>query len=477
MRYKMSDSTNFERKLDAAGNELSITPADAVQQKNVANELMTTVSQIRKFVEEGQHNKSEVAEMSAKVEKKLAELDDANKKLHEKYFTEKEKEEARLGAIEDQLMKNVKNSPVINQNGEFSADDKAYTDSFWKYALTSNTSELFASDAEVRQSMNTKGRNAIDVSPVCYSGHGGSKKLIQLNRDQYNVKYVRTDIDPLGGYLTPPELSNNLLKNLTEYSNIRKLATTRTTYSNVLEQPVRNVLVSSGWGYEAIPAADMVDSQSSYLNERIPIKVMYGKVELSLLEQQTSAFDMQAEISNDMTTSFAKTEGAAFVNGSGPKQPEGLLTKSGVASINSGSADSLTPDSLIKVYGELKYEGYEGTYDRTYIFNRRTWVDILLKKSGFGQYLWNANALDTGLPNTIMGQTYAIVPDMPDIAPGATPVMVGDFRKGYLIVDRMQMYMVRDEVTKPGVIKFNFFRFVGAKVVLTEAFCKIAIAA
>lgn len=467
----MSENTNFERKLDANGQDLSIEQKDASEHKKVQDELASTVTQLRKFVEDGTRTKSEIKEYCDKIDKEIEELNQKSQEIHSKYFDQKKV----IDALEDQVIKNSRTQNVKSSD-EFAAQDKEYSDAFWKYAMTPNiaTSELLATDQSVNINLRTKGLSEIATSAYRYEGSGFGKKLVQIPNN-HGVKYVRTDVDPSGGYLAPPEMSGVLLKRLTEVSNIRKLATTRTTYSNVFEQPVRNVLVTSGWGYEA--KDPITDNNSSYLKERIPLKTMTGKVHLSLFEQQTSAFDMQAEITNDMNESFAKTEGYGFVNGNGVLEPEGLMSNSKVQSMNSGSATELTADSLVKVYGQLKYEGYAGTYDRTYIFNRRTWVNILLQKDGIGRYLWNQNALETGLPNAIMDQQYAIVPDMPDIGSNTYPVLVGDFKKGYLIVDRMQMYLVRDEVTTPGVIKYTFFRYTGGKVVMPEAFYKIKIAA
>lgn len=52
---------------------------------------------------------------------------------------------------------------------------------------------------------------------------------------------------------------------------------------------------------------------------------------------------------------------------------------------------------------------------------------------------------------------------------------MGDFKKGYMIVDRMLMYMIRDEITTPGIINLSFIRRYGAKVVKAEAFNKYKI--
>jgi HK97 family phage major capsid protein len=65
--------------------------------------------------------------------------------------------------------------------------------------------------------------------------------------------------------------------------------------------------------------------------------------------------------------------------------------------------------------------------------------------------------------------------DMPDIGAGLYPVAYGDFMRGYYIVDRVGMTMIRDEFTlaTSGKVRFTYTRRVGGKVVLPEAIIKL----
>ena len=93
-------------------------------------------------------------------------------------------------------------------------------------------------------------------------------------------------------------------------------------------------------------------------------------------------------------------------------------------------------------------------------------------------YIWRPG-LAEGIPNTILGQPYLEMPDMPDEAANATPIAFGDFRRAYLLVDRMQMSMLRDPFTRAtqGQVKFLARRRVGGQVVLAEAIRKLKVAA
>jgi HK97 family phage major capsid protein len=201
-------------------------------------------------------------------------------------------------------------------------------------------------------------------------------------------------------------------------------------------------------------------------------------VPISIEELMDSPFDMQAEIANDVNESYSQLEGYGFVKGDGVHQVEGIMTNAQVQHIPTGKATDITADSITQMFGEIKWQSYGNqNYDRTYMFNRRTWIKILQLKDGQGRYIWSLGNIQAGMPNTILGASYIIAPDMDDIGAGLYPIVMGDFKKGYMIVDRMLMYMVRDEVTMPGYINFSFIRRLGAQVVMPEAFIKLHVSA
>jgi HK97 family phage major capsid protein len=70
-----------------------------------------------------------------------------------------------------------------------------------------------------------------------------------------------------------------------------------------------------------------------------------------------------------------------------------------------------------------------------------------------------------------------IAEDMPAIAANAFPIAFGDFSRGYLIADRVGMSIVRDEVTKPGYVRYIIRKRVGGKVKDSNAIKLLKIAA
>ena len=67
--------------------------------------------------------------------------------------------------------------------------------------------------------------------------------------------------------------------------------------------------------------------------------------------------------------------------------------------------------------------------------NRKSQAEIRKLKDADGNYLWQAPA-SAGMSASLMGFPLIEAEDMPDIASNAAAMAFGDFRRGYLVVDR-----------------------------------------
>ena len=180
---------------------------------------------------------------------------------------------------------------------------------------------------------------------------------------------------------------------------------------------------------------------------------------------------------SEFATQFAKAEGTAFVSGNAVGKPEGILTNTSVSSVNSGNGTALTADGLLTLVHSIKSE-----YSRngTFVFNRGTLAAIRKLKDTAGQYVFQAGMMLTGgVTNTILGFPYIEATDMPDVGSGTKPVAFGDFNRAYMIIDRIQMAVLRDPFTQAttGNVRYIARRRVGGQVVQAEAIVKQNISA
>lgn len=288
------------------------------------------------------------------------------------------------------------------------------------------------------------------------------RKAIDDATAQYKSLGVQNDAT--GGYLAPVEMVNEIIKTVTEISPVRQMVRVRSTANKSVQQPKRTGQFAAMW------VADQGSRSETdglrYGMVEIPTHEMYALVDISEQNLEDSAFDLGAEIEMEATEQFALAEGAAVVGGNGVGKPEGFLQNADVGTVLSGGS-AITADSLLA----LKY-AVKTVYARNGQFglNRTTLASARRLKDTTGQYLWMPG-LAQGKPNTIDGDPYTEVPDMPSEAANATPVAYGDFRRAYVMVDRVAMSMLRDPYTQAtsGNIRFIFRRRVGGMVVLPEA--------
>jgi len=111
----------------------------------------------------------------------------------------------------------------------------------------------------------------------------------------------------------------------------------------------------------------------------------------------------------------------------------------------------------------------------TFVFNRSTLAAIRKLKDTAGQYVFQAGmTLTGGVTNTILGYPYVEATDMPDVGANNFPIAFGDFRRAYMIVDRINLAVLRDPFTQAttGNVRYVARKRTGGQVILAEAIVK-----
>lgn len=275
--------------------------------------------------------------------------------------------------------------------------------------------------------------------------------------------------DNTGGYLAPVEFVREIIKGVTEISAPRSLVLVRQIAGKAYAQPKRTGQATARRVVEQGNRSETDGLRYGSIEVNAP--EMYALIDISQQNLEDSAFDLEAEIRDEATEQFAALEGAEFVSGSGVGEMEGVLTNSDVGFTVSGAATTVTADGLLALKHDIKT-----AYARnaTFILNRTTLGSIRKLKDSTNQYLWMPG-IAMGKPNTIDGDPYVEVPNMPSEAAGAFPVAYGDFKRAYTMADRIAMQMLRDPYTQAtgGNIRFLFRRRTGGQVVLAEAIRKL----
>jgi HK97 family phage major capsid protein len=298
-----------------------------------------------------------------------------------------------------------------------------------------------------------------------YVRHGDDRLLRSLD-----TKAMSYGSSQDGGYLVPGETEAEIGKRLAVLSPIRSIASVRQVSGAVLKKPFAITGPAVGWVGET--AARPQTTTATLAELQFPTMELYAMPAATASLLEDSVVDLDQWISGEVEAAFAEQEGAAFINGDGTNKPKGFLgyTKVAEASwswgsigyIATGVAGALPAsnpsDVLIDTVYALK-AGYR--QNATWVMNRKTQATIRKLKDADGNYLWQPPA-SAGQRAMLMGFPLVEAEDMPNAATNETPIAFGDFSRGYLVVDRTGVRVLRDPYSaKPYVLFYTTKRIGG----------------
>lgn len=275
-----------------------------------------------------------------------------------------------------------------------------------------------------------------------------------------------------GGYLVPDEVETEIGRRLAVISPIRSIASVRQVSGAVLKKPFMVFGPAVGWVAET---AARPQTNSPTLDEmQFPTAELYAMPAATASLLEDSIVDLDQWIASEVEVAFAEQEGAAFVNGDGTGKPRGFLqydqvdetswvwdrigyVPTGVAGELPATASS---DKLIDMVYSLK-AGYR--QNANWVMNRKTQATIRKLKDADGNYLWQPPATP-GARAMLMGFGLVEAEEMPDIGVDATPIAFGDFQRGYLIVDRAGVRVLRDPYSAKPYVLFYTTKRVGGGI-------------
>ena len=277
---------------------------------------------------------------------------------------------------------------------------------------------------------------------------------------------------PDGGYLVPVETEASVNMALKEISPIRAIASVRQVSGSVYKKPFS--IVGAGTGWVGGTAARPETTTPTLAELSFPTTELYAMPAATGALLDDAAVDIDQWIAEEVRSAFAEQEGTAFVVGTGSNMPTGFMhytkvanaswTWGNIGAIKTG-VDAAFPasnpgDKLIDYVYTLK-AGYRA--NARFVMNRATQAATRKLKDGDGHYLWHP-AISPGESPSLMGFPVTESEDMPDIAADAYAIAFGDFRRGYLIVDRVGIRILRDPYSSKPYVLFYTTKRVGGGV-------------
>jgi HK97 family phage major capsid protein len=289
---------------------------------------------------------------------------------------------------------------------------------------------------------------------------------------QLEVKAMSVGSNADGGYVVPAEIEQAIGARLNTISPIRSIAGQRTISGNVYKKPFMTAGPAVGWVGETDARTQTTSPTLDALS--FPAMELYAMPAATSTLLDDAAVNIDQWLAAEVEQAFAVQEGSAFVSGDGSNKPKGFLSYSTVANaswtwgnigtIASGAAGAFASsnpsDALVDLIYAVK-AGYR--QNGAFVMNRKTQATVRKFKDSGGNYLWQPPAQAGGRASLM---TFQVVEaeDMPDVAANSLSVAFGDFGRGYLVVDRAGVRVLRDPFTAKPYVLFYTTKRVGGGV-------------
>lgn len=309
-----------------------------------------------------------------------------------------------------------------------------------------------------------------------------------VDRDRMSpdeLKSLVVGVDPSGGYFVPATMGADIVQKVFETSNVRPLAGSITIGTDAFEYP-KDIITSVSGGWVGEMAARATTATPTLGMARIPVYEQYAYPEISQKMLEDSVIDIEGWLTGKTTDVIVRTENTAFVTGNGINKPRGFMDYSAAAvttedatrawgvlqylgtGVSGGfKADPDGPDTFIDVMNKL-----QATYRAAakWMMGRLTMAAVLKMQDSNGDYhFMTPGSMAQGLPTGILGHGVEFLEDMPAQGAGLFPVAFGELKRGYLIVDRLGISVLRNPFSNIPMVGFYTRKRVGGDVVDSQA--------
>lgn len=287
--------------------------------------------------------------------------------------------------------------------------------------------------------------------------------------------------DASAGVLQDDAYLREIQRTVVEFSPMRQYARTLNISTTAVDVPKRTQTAAAAWIGETATRSETQNPNYELIN--IPAIELYARADVSNQLLEDSEFDLESELAMEFGEQFGVAEGAAFISGSGSTQPLGILDDTdGIDSVaaNEDTGQTLQPEDLFDLFYSIKSPyAQRGVW----MLNRSTLPLIRGFETTAGNYIW-APGLAPSDPATLLGRPYVEATDMDAPTAGTfsvsdKPLMFGDYRRAYMIVDRIAVSVQRDpfSLATSGQVRYIARKRVGGKPMITEAAAYLQMAA
>lgn len=286
-----------------------------------------------------------------------------------------------------------------------------------------------------------------------------------------------------GGFAVPEIIAREIQRLELKFSPVRRLVKVVQAGSSDYKELVNIRGATSGWVGES---GSRGATSTPQLREVAPTHgELYAYPQVSEWSLDDIFFNVESWLAEEVAQDFAQEEGTAVITGNGTSKPTGMLNTTPTTaddfsspmraaaayqfipslSTSSPATAEIGFDALINLSYKLNSAYRVGA---TFVMNSNTAGEIRKLKDTNGRYLWEPS-LQVGQPDRLLGYPVEIWEQMQDVGTNNFPVAFGNFRRGYVLADRVGLRVTRDNVTNVGFVKFYVRRREGGIVLNNDA--------
>ena len=290
-----------------------------------------------------------------------------------------------------------------------------------------------------------------------------------------DARSLSTGVPADGGYTVIPDLDKQIMRQLSDDSEMRQICTVKTTSSNEFKKLVSVGGAEVAHGEEGKARGETATPKLEEVSIKLFPVYAYPKTTQEILD--FSDVDIMGWLTEEIADTFTETEELDLVSGDGSKKSKGFLAYPRAATADKtrpfGTLEKMdaagaapTADELIDLLFKLKKKYRKNA---VWVMNSNTAAALQKLKNGNGDYIWR-DGLQKGDPDMLLGKPVHYLENMPDAAAGQPVLAVGDFKRGYFIVDHTTGTRTRpDNITEPGFYKVHTDKYLGGGLVDSNA--------
>jgi len=279
------------------------------------------------------------------------------------------------------------------------------------------------------------------------------------------------------GFILAPEMSARVLSCLVDETDVAGIMANMTISGPSVRFMIDNVRIDyAAWACET---ACFANNPQPNLTEGL------GELEIKpetlryivcttrdILED--ASINIESWMLNKVNQAFRRTISTALMTGDGVGKPIGILNpNAGIQVCDTAPAtplDSFTWQDLVALKWQVPMQYHSGTGTR-YLMNQNTFGLLLTMSGSDGRPMLVQFPQNTpsGPGFLLNGSPIQIVTQMPDVAPGTTPIAFGNWPEVYMVVSRKAVTMQQDPYSAGFCILYKFEGRIGGGIICPNA--------